>query len=145
MHYLFDSFIFHENESDCWWVLGAIAQTAIYPMDLVKTRLQCYNQPGRAPHLVQFSKDILMHEGPLALYRGLVPSLLGMVPYAGIDLAVYETLKNMSREFLVPDTGTVFRFLPALLPARCNNVLRLRQFLWTDISARRPNRHSVQQ
>ena len=28
------------------------------------------------------------------LYRGIGPSLLGIVPYAGIDLAVFETLKE---------------------------------------------------
>jgi solute carrier family 25 phosphate transporter 23/24/25/41 len=31
----------------------------------------------------------------------LGPSLLGIVPYAGIDLAVYETLRN----FLLPRTS----------------------------------------
>ncbi|KAH7276856.1 hypothetical protein KP509_39G024700 [Ceratopteris richardii] len=80
---------------------GAIAQTAIYPMDLVKTRLQtdagCY---GKAPSIAKLSKDIWQHEGPRAFYRGLLPSLLGMVPYAGIDLATYETLKNMSNQWL---------------------------------------------
>jgi solute carrier family 25 phosphate transporter 23/24/25/41 len=30
-------------------------------------------------------------------YRGYWPNLLGIIPYAGIDLAVYETLK---RKFL---------------------------------------------
>lgn len=39
-------------------------------------------------------RQILQREGPRALYRGLTPSLVGVVPYAGIDLTVYETLKN---------------------------------------------------
>ena len=29
-------------------------------------------------------------EGLSAFYRGLMPSLLGIIPYAGIDLGVYE-------------------------------------------------------
>lgn len=33
-------------------------------------------------------------EGFRVFYRGYVPNLLGILPYAGIDLAVYETLKN---------------------------------------------------
>ena len=33
---------------------------------------------------------IIQKEGPRSLYRGLFPALLGIVPYAGIDLAVYE-------------------------------------------------------
>lgn len=80
---------------------GAIAQTAIYPMDLVKTRLQTFACiDGKAPPLMKLSKDIWQQEGPRAFYRGLLPSLLGMIPYAGIDLAAYETLKNWSRQWL---------------------------------------------
>ena len=37
----------------------------------------------------------LWKEGQLrAFYRGCLPSLVGIVPYAGIDLAVFETLKK---------------------------------------------------
>lgn len=84
---------------------GAVAQTAIYPMDLVKTRLQtCACEGGKVPRLGQLSRDILMQEGPRAFYRGLIPSLLGIIPYAGIDLAAYETLKDMSRAYILKDS-----------------------------------------
>lgn len=85
--------------------IGAVAQAIIYPLDVVKTRLQCHNEPGKAPNLLKFTRDIFVHEGPRALYRGLAPSLLGIIPYAGIDLAVYESLKMMSRQYLPPNTG----------------------------------------
>ncbi|KAF8691442.1 hypothetical protein HU200_040583 [Digitaria exilis] len=85
---------------------GAVAQTAIYPIDLVKTRLQTY-EGGRIPSLGALSRDIWIHEGPRAFYRGLVPSLLGMVPYAGIDLTLYETLKEMSKTYVLKDSGTL--------------------------------------
>uniref|UniRef100_A0A0A9CWB9 Uncharacterized protein n=1 Tax=Arundo donax TaxID=35708 RepID=A0A0A9CWB9_ARUDO len=84
---------------------GAVAQTAIYPIDLVKTRLQTYScEGGKVPRIGTLSRDILMHEGPRAFYRGLVPSLLGIVPYAGIDLAVYETLKDVSKTYILKDS-----------------------------------------
>lgn len=84
---------------------GAIAQTAIYPLDLVKTRLQTYVCDGtKVPKLTTLSRHILVQEGPLAFYRGLVPSLLGIIPYAGIDLAAYETLKDMSRTYILNDS-----------------------------------------
>ncbi|XP_058102811.1 calcium-dependent mitochondrial ATP-magnesium/phosphate carrier protein 2-like isoform X2 [Magnolia sinica] len=84
---------------------GAVAQTAIYPMDLVKTRLQTHAcEGGKVPKLGKLSKDILIQEGPRAFYRGLVPSLLGIIPYAGIDLAAYETLKEMSRTYILHDS-----------------------------------------
>ncbi|XVF54805.1 hypothetical protein PTKIN_Ptkin05aG0211300 [Pterospermum kingtungense] len=86
-------------------VAGAVAQTAIYPLDLVKTRLQtCASEGGKAPKLAKLTKDIWVQEGPRAFYKGLVPSLLGMIPYAGIDLAVYETLKDFSRTYILQDS-----------------------------------------
>ncbi|ESR50228.1 hypothetical protein CICLE_v10031301mg [Citrus x clementina] len=84
---------------------GAVAQTAIYPLDLVKTRLQTHAcEGGKAPNLGTLTKDILVHEGPRAFYKGLVPSLLGIIPYAGIDLAAYETLKDLSRTYILTDS-----------------------------------------
>ncbi|OVA09706.1 EF-hand domain [Macleaya cordata] len=83
---------------------GAVAQTAIYPMDLVKTRLQTYAcESGKVPKLRALSRDIWVQEGPRAFYRGLIPSLLGIIPYAGIDLAAYETLKDMSKTYILHD------------------------------------------
>ncbi|RYR19144.1 hypothetical protein Ahy_B03g063849 isoform B [Arachis hypogaea] len=84
---------------------GAIAQMAIYPMDLVKTRLQtCASEGGRVPKLGTLTRDIWVQEGPRAFYRGLVPSLLGMIPYAGIDLTAYDTLKEISKRYILVDS-----------------------------------------
>jgi len=33
-------------------------------------------------------------EGVRAFYKGYVPNLIGILPYAGIDLAIYESLKR---------------------------------------------------
>ncbi|XP_065867740.1 calcium-dependent mitochondrial ATP-magnesium/phosphate carrier protein 3-like [Euphorbia lathyris] len=84
---------------------GAVAQTAIYPMDLVKTRLQtCACENGKNPNLAALWRDIWVQEGARAFYRGLVPSLLGIIPYAGIDLAAYESLKDMSKKYILEDS-----------------------------------------
>ena len=41
-----------------------MSQTAIYPMDLVKIRLQTYTCPGgKVPSLPRLSKDIWVQEG----------------------------------------------------------------------------------
>jgi solute carrier family 25 phosphate transporter 23/24/25/41 len=90
-------------------VAGGIAQTAIYPLDLIKTRLQtCASEGGRAPKLGTLTKNIWIQEGPRAFYRGLLPSVIGMIPYAGIDLAVYDTLKDMSKKYIIHDNGMVY-------------------------------------
>lgn len=36
------------------------------------------------------AKKILKREGVKAFYKGYIPNILGIIPYAGIDLAVYE-------------------------------------------------------
>ncbi|XP_036417399.1 calcium-binding mitochondrial carrier protein SCaMC-3b [Colossoma macropomum] len=72
---------------------GATAQTIIYPMEVLKTRLTL-RKTGQYLGMVDCARQILRKEGVRAFYRGYVPNTLGIIPYAGIDLAVYETLKN---------------------------------------------------
>lgn len=36
-----------------------------------------------------------LQEGPLAFYKGWLPSVIGVVPYVGLNFGVYETLKHM--------------------------------------------------
>lgn len=72
---------------------GATAQTIIYPMEVLKTRLTL-RRTGQYKGLLDCARRILEREGPRAFYRGYLPNMLGIIPYAGIDLAVYETLKN---------------------------------------------------
>ncbi|KAM4748010.1 mitochondrial adenyl nucleotide antiporter SLC25A23-like [Rhinophrynus dorsalis] len=72
---------------------GAIAQTVIYPMEVLKTRL-ALRQTGQYSGMSDCARHILRTEGVRAFSKGYLPNLLGIVPYAGIDLAVYETLKN---------------------------------------------------
>lgn len=38
----------------------------------------------------------VVQEGVLALYRGWLPSVIGVVPYVGLNFAVYETLKDIA-------------------------------------------------
>lgn len=60
---------------------------------MLKTRLTL-RRTGQYQGLLDCARQILEREGPRAFYRGYLPNVLGIIPYAGIDLAVYETLKN---------------------------------------------------
>ncbi len=42
------------------------------------------------------ARQILKTEGVRAFYRGYLPNTLGIIPYAGIDLAVYEVCIHAS-------------------------------------------------
>lgn len=58
---------------------------------MLKTRL-ALARTGQYNGLLHATKVILEKEGVRSFYRGLVPSLIGIIPYAGIDLAVYEVV-----------------------------------------------------
>ncbi|KAI5936891.1 Calcium-binding mitochondrial carrier protein SCaMC-1 [Manis javanica] len=60
---------------------------------VLKTRL-AIGKTGQYSGIFDCAKKILKHEGMGAFYKGYVPNLLGIIPYAGIDLAVYELLKS---------------------------------------------------
>ncbi|EDW41254.1 GM24660 [Drosophila sechellia] len=72
---------------------GGISQTIIYPMEVLKTRL-ALRRTGQYAGIADAAVKIYKQEGVRSFYRGYVPNILGILPYAGIDLAVYETLKR---------------------------------------------------
>ncbi|XP_066961950.1 mitochondrial adenyl nucleotide antiporter SLC25A25 isoform X2 [Macrobrachium rosenbergii] len=72
---------------------GGFSQTVIYPLEVLKTRL-ALRKTGQYKSISDAAKKIYKHEGIRSFYRGYVPNLLGIIPYAGIDLAIYETLKK---------------------------------------------------
>ncbi|XP_028258760.1 calcium-binding mitochondrial carrier protein SCaMC-1 [Parambassis ranga] len=83
---------------------GATAQTAIYPMEVMKTRLTL-RKTGQYSGMFDCAKKILKKEGVKAFYKGYVPNILGIIPYAGIDLAVYESMKNIWLSRYAKDTA----------------------------------------
>ncbi|XP_074357771.1 mitochondrial adenine nucleotide transporter ADNT1-like isoform X3 [Apium graveolens] len=90
---------------------GIIAMSATYPMDLVRGRItvQSGSSPCQYRGINHALATVLREEGPRALYKGWLPSVIGVVPYVGLNFAVYESLKDWlikSRPFgLVDDSG----------------------------------------
>lgn len=110
--------------------LGAIAggtgATAVYPIDMVKTRMQnqrstvkkpvqilleqtlkergalpeeLLKQTEEAPRILYKNsldcfKKIIKNEGPMGLYRGLGPQLVGVAPEKAIKLTVNDVLRS---------------------------------------------------
>ncbi|XP_027624782.1 solute carrier family 25 member 41 isoform X1 [Tupaia chinensis] len=70
----------------------ATSQTLINPMEVLKTRLTL-RRTGQYKGLLGCARRILAQEGTRAFYRGYLPNMLGIVPYACTDLAVYEMLQ----------------------------------------------------
>ena len=74
---------------------GAVAQTVTYPLDFIRARLTVDMRSRYSGGVWSAMYTVVRTEGPLALYRGIVPSLVGIMPYVGIDFAVYDVLRDM--------------------------------------------------
>lgn len=76
-------------------VAGTIAMSATYPLDMVRGRLTVQlEKTGEYKGIVHCARQIVAREGVTALWRGWVPSVIGVIPYVGLNFAVYETLKD---------------------------------------------------
>ncbi|CAI0415029.1 unnamed protein product [Linum tenue] len=75
---------------------GVTSTLCTYPLELVKTRLTI--QRGVYKGIVDAFMKILSEEGPGELYRGLAPSLIGVVPYAATNYFAYDTLRKAYRK-----------------------------------------------
>lgn len=58
-------------------------------VQVMKTRLTL-RKTGQYSGMFDCARKILKKEGFKAFYKGYVPNILGIIPYAGIDLAIYE-------------------------------------------------------
>mmetsp|Transcript_26313 Transcript_26313/g.86364 ORF Transcript_26313/g.86364 Transcript_26313/m.86364 type:complete len:205 (-) Transcript_26313:2552-3166(-) len=73
-------------------ISGAVAQCSVYPLETIRTRLSV-SPPGTYAGISDCARQIMAKEGAVTFYRGIGPSLSGILPYAGVDMAVFETSK----------------------------------------------------
>jgi len=76
-------------------VAGAVAQTAAYPFDLMRKRFMAQSKAEgmlktQYRGIFHCATEIVKNEGLLGLYKGTVPNLLKVCPYAAIMWASYE-------------------------------------------------------
>ena len=45
---------------------------------------------GQYKGILDCGIKVVQQHGPKALFRGYLPNLIGIIPYAGIDLTIYE-------------------------------------------------------
>jgi len=80
-------------------VAGATGAFAVYPIDLVKTRMQNQRTGSYIGELMYRNsfdcfKKVVRHEGPLGLYRGLLPQLMGVAPEKAIKLTMNDFARD---------------------------------------------------
>ncbi|KAG9238264.1 mitochondrial thiamine pyrophosphate carrier 1 [Amylocarpus encephaloides] len=72
---------------------GAIATTATYPLDLLRTRFAAQGTEKIYSSLFASIRDIGRHEGPRGFFQGLGAGIGQIIPYMGIFFSAYETLR----------------------------------------------------
>lgn len=76
---------------------GMVSQAVVYPLDTLKFRMQCETVPGGLHGnklIIQTAKKMWANNYIFAFYRGLPMGLIGMFPYAAIDLGTFEYCKR---------------------------------------------------
>ncbi|XP_072985903.1 mitochondrial thiamine diphosphate carrier 2-like isoform X1 [Typha latifolia] len=85
------------------YVSGALAGCAAtlgsYPFDLLRTILASQGEPKVYPTMRSAFIDIINTRGIQGLYYGLSPTLVEIVPYAGLQFGSYDTLKRWMMEW----------------------------------------------
>ncbi|KAM0435167.1 hypothetical protein ACHAPT_003257 [Fusarium lateritium] len=88
-------------------VAGAFGAFMVYPIDLVKTRLQ--NQRGAQPgqrlykNSIDCFQKVVRNEGVRGLYSGILPQLVGVAPEKAIKL----TVNDLARKLLSDKNGNI--------------------------------------
>lgn len=89
-------------------IAGALGATTVYPIDLVKTRMQ--NQRSKVvgellyKNSIDCVKKVYKNEGFLGFYRGLPPQLIGVAPEKAIKLTVNDLVRGYATD---RDTGRI--------------------------------------
>lgn len=95
---------------------GAFSTALLYPLDLIKVRLQVNEDPRasksaltspKPPRLssMQMFRVIVRHEGILGLYQGLIPAVVGSSVSWGGYFFVYEGLKREYRQVVLSSSS----------------------------------------
>lgn len=87
---------------------GGMGPIVNNPLDVVKTRMQKQvTVPGKEPKYKGLGQSIVViakEEGPLALWKGITPRLLRIMPGQAITFMTYEAVtKQMNRYGLFPE------------------------------------------
>ncbi|XP_024398038.1 mitochondrial thiamine diphosphate carrier 2 isoform X2 [Physcomitrium patens] len=73
---------------------GTAATIGSYPFDLLRTVLASQGEPKVYPNMRSVMVDIYKRKGVTGFYAGLTPTLMEIVPYAGLQFGFYDSLRR---------------------------------------------------
>ena len=95
-HFLKHSILLHVRIKVRHFLAGSLAgvtgQTLTYPLDRARA-VMAVTRIGEYKNLTDVFRRTVRNEGVRSLYRGFVPTILGVIPYAGTSFFTYEQLK----------------------------------------------------
>lgn len=80
---------------------GLVSSICTYPLDMARARMAVSNSDK--VRLIDIFKTLVIKDGYSGLYRGCLPSIIGIVPYAGVTFFTYETAKRLHYEYTGKD------------------------------------------
>ncbi|PAV61945.1 hypothetical protein WR25_19050 [Diploscapter pachys] len=92
---------------------GACGATAVYPIDLVKTRMQNQRSGSFVGEVMYKNsldcfKKVVKFEGLLGLYRGLLPQIVGVAPEKAIKLTMNDFMRDkLTKDGKIPLYGEI--------------------------------------
>jgi len=79
---------------------GVISQVATYPLDVIRTRITVY--PGKYNGIFDCALKMIKEEGPTSLFGGIIPTVVGVIPYEGAQFYAQGGLKNFWQNTVQP-------------------------------------------
>uniref|UniRef100_A0A8C5WGL4 Mitochondrial thiamine pyrophosphate carrier n=1 Tax=Leptobrachium leishanense TaxID=445787 RepID=A0A8C5WGL4_9ANUR len=79
----------------CGGLAACSATLAVQPLDTLRTRFASQGEPKVYQNLRHAVAAMYQTEGPFTFYRGLLPTLISVFPYAGLQFSTYNFLKRL--------------------------------------------------
>ena len=112
-------------------IAGAFGAFMVYPIDLIKTRMQNQRstRPGERLYLnsIDCFRKVIRNEGFRGLYSGVLPQLVGVAPEKAIKLTVNDIIRT---RFTDKETGVISRVAEILAGGSAGACQVVRSLTW---------------
>ncbi|XP_005998293.1 mitochondrial thiamine pyrophosphate carrier [Latimeria chalumnae] len=106
----------------CGGLAACTATVAAQPLDILRTRFAAQGEPKIYQSIRHAVVSIYRNEGPLAFYRGLIPTLIAVFPYAGLQFSSYNLFQQLF-SWIVPQNEARAGNLKNLVCGSCAGVI----------------------
>ncbi|XP_048346866.1 mitochondrial thiamine pyrophosphate carrier [Sphaerodactylus townsendi] len=104
-----DGTSYHARDFGVHFACGGLAACAatitVQPLDTLRTRMAAQGEPKIYKNLRHAVVNMYQREGLLTFYRGLNPAIIAIIPYAGLQFSLYNSLSRLY-EWIVPGEGS---------------------------------------